>query len=566
MLKHLHVTNFAILSEVAIDFGPGMNVLTGETGAGKSLIVDAVALLRGGRARADIPRAGADEAVVEALFEPPPALRRRVAAALAEAGLPFGGPHRAPPDGGRSPLMPDEVVVRRVIARGGRSRVHVNGALTTAAALAQVGGLLIDLAGQHEHQALSDGARHGEILDAFGVDPALVERAGALWERLAELTSASAVASSAARARAEREDFLRYQLDEIEAAKVAPGEERELGAERDRLRAAGKLGAAARHAEDALYAGDGAAVDLVAGVLRELSPLAAIDPRLDPPRAQLEEARALLEDAAVALRRYAETVRDDPARLIEIEDRLHLLGRLARKHGDDILGRAAALRAELAELTDGEERSAARAKELETVSAETRAVAAALSDARTRAGRRLARAAEEALAELGTAGAKVDPRIERRELGPRGWDRVELLLSANRGEEPKPLARVASGGELSRIMLALKLALRAADPVATHVFDEVDAGVGGATAEVVGRQIRKVADERQVICVTHLAQIAAFADTHFRVEKQEKDGRVETSVERLGKSDRREEVARMIGGIKITPKARAHAEELLRGR
>src|SRR5215468_747401 len=244
MLKHLRITNFAILSDVAIDFGAGFNVL----------IVDAVALLRGGRARSDIPRAGADEAVVEAIFEPPADLRACVAATLEAAGLPEG----------------DEVVVRRVVARGGRSRIHVNGGLTTAAALAPIGALLVDLAGQHEHQGLVDGARHADLLDAFGVDPALVANMASVHGRLAALRAAMAESDAAARARAEREDFLRFQVDEIAAAKLRAGEDQELAEERDRLRAAGKLGGAARRAEDTLFSAEGAAVDVLAAAVREL--------------------------------------------------------------------------------------------------------------------------------------------------------------------------------------------------------------------------------------------------------------------------------------------------------
>jgi DNA repair protein RecN (Recombination protein N) len=551
MLKHLRITNFAILSDVALDFGPGFNVLTGETGAGKSLIVDAVALLRGGRARSDIPRAGADEAVVEAIFEPPEDLRGRVDAALEAAGLPRDG----------------EVVVRRVIVRGGRSRIHVNGGLTTATALAAVGALLIDLAGQHEHQGLVDPAGHGEILDAFGVDGALLARARTVHARLAAVQAAAADAAAVARARAEREDFLRFQVEQIASAKLEPGEETALGEARERLRAAGRLAGAARRAEEALYAGEGAAVDVLAAAARELAPLAAIDRQLGAPLAQIEEARALAEDAAAALRRYAESVREDPERLVEIEDRLHVIGRLARKHGPtttEIIARGAAFAAELEELERSVERGAALERELLALRAEAEAVAAALTAARREAGRRLEAAADAALGQLAMAGARLEVQIERKELGPSGWDRIELLLGANRGEETRPLARVASGGELARVMLALKLALREADPVATYVLDEVDAGVGGAVGEVVGRQVRKVAASRQVLCVTHLPQIAALADTHFRVEKFERDERTETAVTRLGKPERRDEVARMLGGLKVTPRTRAHAEEMLR--
>jgi len=551
MLKHLRITNFAILSDVAIDFGPGFNVLTGETGAGKSLIVDAVALLRGGRARSDIPRAGADEAVVEAIFEPPADLRARVAETLEAAGLPEG----------------DEVVVRRVVVRGGRSRIHVNGGLTTAAALAQVGALLVDLAGQHEHQGLVDGARHADLLDAFGVDPALVAKMTAVHGRLAALRAAITESDAAARVRAEREDFLRFQVEEIAAAKLRAGEDQELAEERDRLRAAGKLGGAARRAEDALFSAESAAVDVLAAAVRELGPLAPVDKRLEAPLRQIEEARVLVEDAAAELRRYAESVREDPERLAAVDDRLHLLGRLLRKHGPtaaDVVRRGEELAAELAEIEGSDARRAGQERELASLSASAQTVAEELTRARQAAARRLEAAADATLGDLGMAGARVRVVIERRDLGPRGWDRVELLLGANRGEELRPLAKVASGGELSRIVLALKLALRQADPVATYVFDEVDAGVGGATAEVVGQKIRGVADGRQVICVTHLPQIAALADSHFRVEKSERDGRIETTVERLNKTERREEVARMLGGVKITSRTRAHADEMLK--
>jgi len=538
MLRHLRITNFAILSDVAIDFAPGFNVLSGETGAGKSLVVDAVALLRGGRARSDIPRAGADEAVVEAVFEPPDDLRGETIARLEAAGLPMSGEARRALLGeGRSPLN-DDVIVRRVITRGGRSRVHVNGGLTTAAALASLGEILVDLAGQHEHQGLVDTERHRGILDAFGVDPERVARMGEIHAEIAALTERMEEGSAAARNQAEREDFLRFQIEEIDAAKLQPGEETTLAADRERLKAAGKLGAAA-----------------------------TIDPALAAEAQKVKEAQVLCEDAAAALRRYADALHDDPDRLLEIEDRLHLLSRLSRKHGPtaaDILARGEALRAELVALEGAEARSAETEAALAAARAEGEKVAAALTEARRKAGRKLAKAAGEALAELGMAGARVEVVVEPSpRIGPTGWDRVELMLCANKGEAPRPLARVASGGELSRIMLALKLSLRRADPVATYVFDEVDAGVGGATAEVVGRQIRRVADSRQVLCVTHLAQIAALADAQFRVEKYQKNGRVETSVTRLSAAERREEIARMIGGIQITSKTRAHAEEML---
>jgi DNA repair protein RecN (Recombination protein N) len=284
----------------------------------------------------------------------------------------------------------------------------------------------------------------------------------------------------------------------------------------------------------------------------------------------VREARVLAEDAAGALRRYADGISDDPERLAEVEDRLHLIQKLARKHGAtcaEILAKGQALAAELAEVAGAETQSATLRAELDAARADAAKIAKALTAERRKAGARLEQAAGEALAELGMGGARLGVSIETDETadaGARGWDRIELQLASNKGEEARPLAKIASGGELSRIMLALKLALRGADPVATYVFDEVDTGIGGAVAEVVGRQIRRVADGRQVICVTHLPQIAALADAHFRVEKFEKDARTETAVERLSAAERREEIARMLGGIKITSRTRAHAEEMLR--
>jgi DNA repair protein RecN (Recombination protein N) len=550
MLRHLRVTNFAILSDVSLDLSDGFNVLTGETGAGKSLIVEAVSLLRGGRASADIPREGAKEAVVEAIFEVPDDLAARVGALLEAAGLP----------------SEDDVLVRRVIQRGGRSRTYVNGALTTASRLADLGAVLVDLSGQHQHQGLVDPRRHRAILDAFAGNAALVEEMAAAWERVRDARAAIDALSGDAASLQDRIDYLRFQVDELDQAKLVPGEDDELTAERARLAAVDQLLAGARRAEELAYSGDDAALDRLAAAAAELERLAAIDARLAEPRQQLEEARTLAEEAALALRGYADDLDGDPERLAEVEDRLDLLKRLGRKHGGslaDVLARGDALRAELARLQnrDGEIESLQLAVVTATANAE--AVARRLSKARKTAAARLANKVGAALGELGMAAATLDVAIDARELGASGADHVELRLAANVGEAAKPLTKVASGGELSRIMLALKLVLRRADEVGTYVFDEVDAGIGGATAQVVGEQIRAVADTRQVLCVTHLAQIAAFADAHFSVAKSIVDGRTETTVTPLAAAARRDEISRMLGGAKITKRSRAHAEELL---
>jgi len=551
MLRHLRVTNFAILSDVAIELGDGMNVLTGETGAGKSLIVEAVNLLRGGRASADIPRAGADEAVVEAIVAIPEDLAARVAGVIEGAGLPRG--------------EHDEVFIRRVIQRGGRSRTYVNGALTTLARLAELGALLIDLSGQHQHQGLVDPGRHLEILDAFAGEPALVAAMGLAWAELRRAGDELAALGGNEREREARLDYLRFQLEELDGAALRPGEDAAIDVERARLASVDQLQGAARAAEELLYGGDDSARDRVAAAAREVERAARTDLSLEPVTRQLGEIETLIDDAADQLRGYADKLEGDPERLAWLDERLALIRRLQRKHNgslDDVIAKAVELRRELDALTGRDARLAELA--VLRAGAEVTAVAAAAAVTRSRkqAARRLEKEVGAALVELGMGSARLSVVVEPRTLGGTGGDRVELMLASNKGEDVRPLTKVASGGELSRIMLALKLALRRADEVATYVFDEVDTGIGGTTAQVVGSQIRSVADHRQVLCVTHLPQIAAYADQHFHVEKTELAGRTETHVRRLNAVARKDELARMLGGH-ATSKAKAHAAELL---
>lgn len=598
MLRHLRVTNFAILSDVELELGGGMNVLTGETGAGKSLIVEAVNLLRGGRASADIPRAGAEEAVVEAVVEVPEDLRARVAAVLDGAGLPRasdGGdeifirriiqchqgrrapvndalPRDATRGGVNGPALPGQRGRERPLpidaARGGRSRTYINGALTTAARLAELGALLIDLSGQHQHQGLVDPARHLEIIDSFADAAPLVDAMAVAWDALRELDQQLAALGGDEREREARLDYLRYQLDELDAAALANGEDGRIELERARLASVDTLQGAARGAEELLYGGDDSARDRVAGAARELERAVRTDPSLEPVRRQLVEIETLIDDAADQLRAYADRLEGDPDRLAYLDERLALIRRLTRKHGvglDEVIAKASELRTELAALAGRDARLVELAASRAAAEAAAVAAAAQLTQSRRRAARRLEKEVGAALAELGMAAARLTVVVEVRALGPTGADRIELMLASNKGEETRPLTKVASGGELSRIMLALKLGLLTSgriDDVATYVFDEVDAGIGGATAQVVGSQIRALADHRQVLCVTHLPQIAAYADQHFHVEKTELGGRTETHVRRLAAAARKDELARMLGGH-ATSKAKAHAAELL---
>jgi DNA repair protein RecN (Recombination protein N) len=561
VLTLLRIHGFALIDEVEIGFGPGLTVITGETGAGKSILVQALGVLRGGRAGPDLIRAGADEARVEALLELPASspMRARLAADGREAGEADGA------DG-------DGLVVRRVIARGagdgrGRARAHLGGSIATSADLAMVVGRLVDIASQHDQQSLTAPESALAILDAFAENQAAVDGMAGAFEAWRAAEAALTAFAGDARARAEREDLLRFQLGELEAARPAPGEDEALAVERERLRSAERLFAATNGAEEALYAGDGAVAERIAAALKELEPLAKIDPALAPGVERLREAGAAVEDVARDLGRYARGVRSDPARLVEVEERLHLLQRLARKHGAtlaELAARRDALAAELGALGSYDEGLAARQQAVDAAAGRARAAAAALTEARRQAAASLERKVIAGLRELGFSTPRLIVEIEGKDLGSSGADRVRFLFEPNPGDPPRPLAKIASGGELSRLMLAVKQALARTDEVLTYVFDEIDAGVGGGTAEVVGRKLKRLSADRQVIVITHLPQVAAFADAHIRVEKAVTRGRTHVSIEPLPAEARAAEIARMLAGAAPSAQAAAHAHEMLR--
>lgn len=543
-----------------LELAPGFNVVTGETGAGKSMVVDALSLALGARARPDLVRAGATEAEVEALFEL--AEGARATLRLQAAGIPTDR----------------ELVVRRVVQAEGRSRAYVNGRLCTAAQLAEVAADLCDIASQHESVSLTDPSTHVEYLDAFGQLDGDRSRVAELVDALAEVVRELHEASAQERGRAEREDFLRWQLREIDELGPRDGEETELEYERGRLRHAEKLQSATRRAAERLYEGEATICDELARLGAELDQAAAIDGSLAGLARSVESARAELTEAARALARYAEGVEASPERLAEVEERSFRLQKLLRTHGPataDLLAHRAAIARELTSLSSASERVA----ELEVEKArrvnEAGAVARALSRKRRDAAELLAAAIGRELSQLGMGRARVVVEVspssavsdallvDGAKLTRVGIDRVEFLIAPNRGEDPRPLRKIASGGELSRALLALKRVLSDQGPVGTFVFDEVDAGVGGAIAEVIGRSIADIARHRQVICITHLPQIAALADAHFVVGKQEARGRTSASVRRLEAGERVEELARMIGGIKVGDAARKAAAEML---
>src|SRR5437016_7280255 len=554
MLRTVRVRDLALIAELELALEPGLNVITGETGAGKSILLQALDVALGGRPDADLVRTGAEEAAVEVLFANVPAeVRER----LAGAGISTEDPQ-------------DELLVRRVIARGGRTRAYVNGALGSLALLRELAPHLLRVYGQDEHQALRRVESHRELLDAVGGLGGTLEEMRARHGRLVAARQAIAAAKAANGAARERAERLRGQAEERVRAALVPGEEEALGAERARLVHAERLAVLATGAEEGLYSGEGAVIEVLGRALVALREAAGLDASLEPVRALLESSLAELEEAGQSLGRYARELTPDASRLEAVEERLAQLARLKRKFAgtvEDLIRRRDELMAEVDSVAGGGEAMV----ELEAATEAARRAAAEwagrLSVERRREARDLSRALVAELEALALTGARFEARFaesEGRALGPEGWDEVEFFLSTNPGEEPRSLARVASGGELSRIMLALKTLAAADERGATLIFDEVDAGIGGAVAEVVGRKLRQLGRSRQVLCITHLPLIAAFADHHVVVTKRVEDGRTVSSVRPLATSERAAELARMLGGERLTREIREHAEQLLR--
>lgn len=560
MLAALRVRDLVLIESLDLELHSGFNVLTGETGAGKSILIEAIGLTLGSRSKANLVRAGAEHAEVEALFDigDDEAVKRRLEAAGWEVG--------------------DELLVRRHVPADGKSRCFVNGHPVPQAMLASLARGLAELSSQHEHHTLTDPSSHLFALDAFASLEA--GRAGvadafrAVVDAMAELGRLQAREAE----RAQRTELLRFQLAQLEKLAPKPGEEDELRRQRDVLHSAHKLLEAARVGEERLYGGEGAVCEVVSAVEDRLREAAAIDPSLTPVCDQLRDAQAVVEDAADQLRRYASRFEadGDPDRLEALEERLALYAKLRRAfdpRGGDLSQRFEEVSRELRELEGHDELVAAARAVHEAALGRAGALAAALSAQRKAAARKLARAFGQELGDLGMGQAKVEVRVEPARGGEpsyngsrlteTGLDRVEFLIAPNPGEPAAPLRSIASGGELSRAALALKRALAGVGPVGTYVFDEADAGISGAVADMVGRKLREVSRHHQVLCVTHLPQVAALADAHFKVAKTQRGKRTVTGIARLDDAGRVEEVAAMISGSQITDRARAAAAELI---
>jgi len=549
MLTDLTIKNIAIIDSLHIDFKSGLTVLTGETGAGKSIIIDAVGLIMGGRASSDLIRSGEEEATVEAIFDI--AALPQVREQLESAGFD----------------CQDELLVKRSISRSGKNRIFLNGSMGTLALLGDITRCLINIYGQHESQTLLRPENQLTLLDAFAKTGTLRDGFTETFRQLNSVRERLQHLDEQERESARRIDLLSFQSEEIAAAALKPGEEDELEEQRQILASAGKLAGVSAEAFELLYGGDGAILGQLRRIAGSVKEIATIDHTLGELAQTMESAYLQLEDAAIELRDYSSRIEADPATLQRIDDRLDLIGRLKRKYGttlEEILAFKEQIDGELEGLYGREHDREHLETEQERLKVEVAARGAELSSQRKTAAAKLQMALESEAHQLAMKGAIIEPALETlAEPRATGFERVEFLFSPNPGEPPRPLAKIASGGELSRLMLAFKQVLPEGD-VPTLIFDEVDSGISGATSELVGRKLQNVAGRQQVLCITHLPQVASCAHHHLRIEKQVTNGRTTTSVTHLGGEGRTREIARLLAGERITDSALNHAAEMLK--
>lgn len=570
MLTELRLENYAVIDHLAVEFGHGLNLLTGETGAGKSILIDALALLLGDKASSDVIRAGAERAVISAVFEIESAAEKPLAAILESNGI----------DEAEAESDHVTVILRREISTGGKGRVFVNNQPATLAVLRQLAPHLAAVHAQNESILAFDSAARIELLDAFAashVDP--VETAFNSWKqirtRMDELEQGE-------QDRLRLVDLWAFQKREIEEARLGSGEDERLEAEKRVLANAEKIYNAAMNAFDLLYEGNGSTASTLRAAQKQVQELARYEPKFEDALAALESARISVEDVGATVRDYAGGIHASPEHLAQIEDRLALLDRLKRKYGptlDEVIQFGAEVARKLSEVENKDEILRQLRNELAKATEKYLQVARALSRKRADSARRLEKAVE---AEINDLAMKVMFRIEistseeEQNWGASGIDQVVYMIATNPGEPMRPLEHIASGGELSRVMLALKASVEAGksggsrrerDKAAaqrTLVFDEIDTGIGGRAAEAVGKKLKALARNNQVLCVTHLPQIATFGDHHFVIEKKESGGRTHTSIRRVTGDERTEEVARMLSGAKLTDTSRKHAEQMIK--
>ncbi len=550
MLRELRIRNLAIIDDLSVRFDMGLNVLTGETGAGKSIIVDALGLALGDRAQCEMIKTGEKEATVQAFFEP--------------------GDLSSLPDIGID--LSEGLLLRRVISSSGKSRAYINDTMVTLQTLSDVGRQLVDIHSQHEHQGLLSREKQKLLLDSYGKCRTEAEKVGELFEEVKALNENLELLRGEVRERTQRIDILRFQINEIDAASLRHGEKEQLEDERIILSHMTRLRELTETAHSLLYESEGSCLERLSAAISGLRDVCAIDESVGETLKLLESAAPMIEDASFAVRAYKDKCDFEPERLEAVEDRLDTIKKLERKYGE---GTEAVLKyrddseEELKRIESADERLASTERELAAKQGELLTAARTLSEKRKKAAVKIEDLMSGHLKDLAFASTvfRIDMRQDRLEngevrIGHGGMDRIEFLFSANPGEPPKSLSKIASGGELSRVMLALKSILADLDSVPVLIFDEVDAGIGGRTAESVGKKLDAISAKRQLLCITHLPQIASHGDVHLRIEKKEKANGVRVEVKEISGRERQDEIARMLSGD-VTELSLRHAGELL---
>jgi len=554
MLLSLEITNFGLIEHLELSFNPGLTVLTGETGAGKSIILDALQVALGGRAYVEYIKSGAEKALVQAVFEP--GNLPDVEQILQDAGIDF--------DDGL-------LILTRQLTRSGRNTCRINGQVTTLQLFKQVGNYLLDIHGQHDQQSLLNPSRHMELLDRFSGERVLglKRKVAEIYAKWQSVTNRLNEIRANQRERARQADMLRFQIREIDAASLKENEEEDLLAEKSCVANAETIIQLCQDAYVALYAGEKgapAAVDQLGRAIENLEKLMEFDTSLAPLLEIVSSAFYQVQEASRDLVSYRDSIEFQPGRLQEIESRLSEIARLKAKYGESvakILAYRQEAASQLEELENSEMTEETLEKDSTTLEHLYRKAAGELSSLRQEAAQKLRAEIEKELHNLEMQGVRLDIEITPCEPGPRGSENIEFLISTNPGEPPKPLAKIASGGELSRIMLAFKSILASVDEIPTLVFDEVDTGIGGKTLQSVARKLEELSNYRQTIVITHAAAIAALAATHYHVQKRFSNGKTKTSVSMLEGEDRIQELARMLGGKEISQPVLAHARQLL---
>ncbi|MBI2486914.1 MAG: DNA repair protein RecN [Deltaproteobacteria bacterium] len=550
MLLGLNLKNFAIIDDLSINFGKGLNIITGETGAGKSIIVDAINIILGDRTTADVVKSGKEEAQIEALFDT--GKNMALKAKLNSFGFEAVG---------------DELLIKRVISRKGRGRIFIDGSIATFLILEQITEGIIDIFSQHEHQTLLKEDKHLDVLDEFGGLKILTQEFSELFHKYLMTKRELEGCERDQKNQIEREDFMKFQCAEIDSAGLLAGEDERLEEERRKLANAERLYSIVQEAYEFLYEGQKSVLDTLKRVNSQFEEAVKIDPALTETSKSIERGIVEVQDTAFTLRDYASEIRFDPDRLNYIDNRLQEIRKLKRKYSgniEEILEKKRIMEEDLANISRYEERVEALREEIHKLEVKINGGAEELSEKRRKAAEKLISAVQDELGKVSIKGGKFVVHFDKKEFSSSGCDKCTFLFSANPDEEPKPLTRVVSGGELSRIMLVLKEILARVEGGSILIFDEADSGIGGAVAETVGRKIKNLSKKYQVICITHLPQIAKFADTHFTVKKTFDDNKTRVQVKALDYEERVKELARMLGGLKITEKTVEAAREMLK--